>query len=92
MRRPHAADTSQTLPAACQRALLLPAPAAHFPRGGDASAAGALIGITVLAALDQYVAPELDTLLLTASFGATAVLLYAAPTSPLAQPLNLGAA
>lgn len=63
-------------------------PSRNHPR--LASPPGALIGIAGLASLDHYIAPGLDTVLIAASFGATAVLLYAAPTVPLAQPINLG--
>jgi hypothetical protein len=55
------------------------------------SAAGALAGITVLAALHFGPVGAAGMLQLVASYGASAVLLYAAPASPLAQPRNLGA-
>lgn len=48
---------------------------------------GALIGIAVLATLASLIAPDpLRGIFLIAPFGATSVLLFAAPNSPLAQP------
>ncbi len=50
------------------------------------------LGIAAIALVTQYVAPEVGAEknpLLIGSMGATAVLIYAAPTSPLAQPRNL---
>lgn len=50
---------------------------------------GALLGIGLLALLgSRYFAPH-DVTLMIGSFGASAVLLYGAPRSPLAQPRNL---
>lgn len=50
---------------------------------------GAVLGIGLVAFLDaQFFAP-MDGSLLIGSFGASAVLLYGAPNSPLAQPRNL---
>lgn len=46
------------------------------------------VGIASLAALN-IAAQRIDLLQLIASFGASAVLVYAAPASPLAQPRNL---
>eukprot|EP01118_Nematostelium_gracile_P019806 TRINITY_DN9337_c0_g1_i1.p1 TRINITY_DN9337_c0_g1~~TRINITY_DN9337_c0_g1_i1.p1 ORF type:complete len:169 (+),score=25.57 TRINITY_DN9337_c0_g1_i1:131-637(+) len=51
---------------------------------------GSFAGIITLATLHQFVFMEhTDRPLLIGSFGASAVLLYAAPASPLAQPRNL---
>eukprot|EP01087_Luapelamoeba_hula_P019019 TRINITY_DN6240_c0_g1_i1.p1 TRINITY_DN6240_c0_g1~~TRINITY_DN6240_c0_g1_i1.p1 ORF type:complete len:283 (-),score=26.08 TRINITY_DN6240_c0_g1_i1:78-926(-) len=50
---------------------------------------GAFLGIAIPAILDQYVFAVRDTPLLIGSFGATAVLLYGAQQSPLAQPKNV---
>lgn len=50
---------------------------------------GALGGITAVAWLHEAVADPAGLSLLIGSFGASAVLLYGAPKSPLAQPRNL---
>lgn len=50
---------------------------------------GALLGIGAVGVLHQYLADPVDAVLLIGSFGASAVLLYGAPKSPLAQPRNL---
>jgi CBS domain-containing membrane protein len=52
---------------------------------------GALLGMLSVAGLLLNYAHVLgrSTVLLTGSFGATAVLVYAAPTAPMAQPLNV---
>jgi hypothetical protein len=57
----------------------------------DAAYSGlsALAGIAVLAALQAGPVGEQHRIQLVASFGASAVLLFAAPSSPLAQPRNL---
>ncbi|HRE44995.1 MAG TPA: HPP family protein [Terricaulis sp.] len=48
---------------------------------------GALIGLSAVATLAWLIAPDLRLgIYLIAPFGATAVLIYAAPNSPLAQP------
>lgn len=64
-----------------------------MPRGtlleSLASALGATLGICVLAALQVGPVSHHGLLMLVASFGASAVLLFAAPASPLAQPRNL---
>ncbi|MBF0096020.1 MAG: HPP family protein [Magnetococcales bacterium] len=53
------------------------------------SGLGAFLGIGLVGFLEaQFFAP-LDQVLLIGSFGASAVLLYGAPSSPLAQPRNL---
>jgi len=50
---------------------------------------GALLGMGAVGALHEYLADPADSVLLIGSFGASAVLLYGAPKSPLAQPRNL---
>lgn len=50
---------------------------------------GAFLGIGAVALLGQRFFPGTDNLLMIGSFGASAVLLYGAPRSPLAQPRNL---
>lgn len=50
---------------------------------------GALLGIGAVGVLHQYLADPADAVLLIGSFWASAVLLYGAPKSPLAQPRNL---
>lgn len=50
---------------------------------------GAFLGITTLAAAGQFFFAGSDLVLLIGSFGASAVLLYGAVRSPLAQPRNV---
>jgi len=50
---------------------------------------GALIGIGLVAYLDAQFVDKLGLMFLIGSFGASAVLLYGAPRSPLAQPRNV---
>ncbi|MBF0428678.1 MAG: HPP family protein [Magnetococcales bacterium] len=50
---------------------------------------GSFLGILLVAGLEQLFFTGTDLFLMIGSFGASAVLLYAAPTSPLAQPRNL---
>jgi len=50
---------------------------------------GAFLGITAVAGLHYQVLAERDLLLIVGSFGASAVLIYGAIASPLAQPRNL---
>ncbi len=50
---------------------------------------GAFLGIALVAWIDHFFLYETDLLLIIGSFGASAVLLYGAPSSPLAQPRNL---
>lgn len=50
---------------------------------------GAFLGIGSCGALNQYYFSGLDLTMLIGSFGASAVLAYGAPRSPLAQPRNL---
>lgn len=50
---------------------------------------GAFLGIGTLIVLNQYVFSDTDLTLVIGSLGASAVLLYGAPRSPLAQPRNL---
>lgn len=66
----------------------------HAPRGETAreilwSWIGATLGIAACALLSAAVFEPLETTLLIGSFGASAVLVYAAIRSPLAQPRNL---
>jgi CBS-domain-containing membrane protein len=51
--------------------------------------AGAFLGILAVAWLNRYVFIGADLLLVIGSFGASAVLIYGAIESPLAQPRNL---
>ena len=50
---------------------------------------GAFLGIAAVAGAGQLFFAGLDLTLMIGSFGASAVLLYGAPRSPLAQPRNL---
>lgn len=50
---------------------------------------GAFLGIGAVALLGQSLLAGSDSLFLIGSFGASAVLVYGAPQSPLAQPRNL---
>ncbi|MBF0273069.1 MAG: HPP family protein [Magnetococcales bacterium] len=50
---------------------------------------GAFLGILLVAVLDHLLLQGSDWMLMLGSFGASAVLLYGAPASPLAQPRNL---
>jgi CBS-domain-containing membrane protein len=50
---------------------------------------GAFLGITTLTAAGQFLFAGSDLVLLIGSFGASAVLLYGAVRSPLAQPRNV---
>lgn len=50
---------------------------------------GAFLGISAVALVEQLFFAPGDLILLIAPFGASAVLIYGAPRSPLAQPRNL---
>ena len=50
---------------------------------------GAFLGIALVSLVDQYFFQGFDLTLMIGSFGASAVLVYGAPRSPLAQPRNL---
>ncbi len=50
---------------------------------------GAFVGITAVAWIDHLFFAEIDLLLMIGSFGASAVLLFGAVRSPLAQPRNV---
>jgi len=50
---------------------------------------GSFLGISVVGLLQQYAFASMNYVLLFASLGASAVLLYSTPDSPLAQPRNL---
>lgn len=50
---------------------------------------GAFFGIGAVAFINYNLLSESDLIMLIGSFGASAVLLYGAPKSPLAQPRNL---
>ncbi|SDM63786.1 HPP family protein [Catalinimonas alkaloidigena] len=50
---------------------------------------GALIGIGLIGLLQHYFLSQTENLFLIGSFGASAVLIYGATNSPLAQPRNL---
>ena len=49
---------------------------------------GSFIGIAVIALINQKIMAEMDQIMLIGSFGASAVLIYGAIKSPLAQPRN----
>jgi len=53
------------------------------------SLVGAFLGIASIAAIDQFFLNDSDLMLMIGAFGATAVLVYGAPFSPLAQPYNV---
>lgn len=53
------------------------------------SALGAMIGIGLIAFIQSYVLEQQENIFLIGSFGASAVLVYGAIQSPLAQPRNL---
>ncbi|HBT96714.1 MAG TPA: HPP family protein, partial [Desulfobulbaceae bacterium] len=50
---------------------------------------GALVGIGLVAYLDAQFVDKFGLMFLVGSFGASAVLVYGAPKSPLAQPRNV---
>lgn len=50
---------------------------------------GSLLGMGLVGLLQKHVADPADLVLLIGSFAATAVLLFGAPRSPLAQPRNV---
>ena len=50
---------------------------------------GAFLGIATVAYLDERLQPGTDLVWLIGSFGASSVLLYGVPHSPLAQPRNV---
>ena len=50
---------------------------------------GSFVGISLVAAMDRNLLDGTDLLLIIGSFGASAVLIYGAIASPLAQPRNL---
>lgn len=64
-------------------------PPRECPREVAVSLLGAFLGIAACALLSAAVFEPLETTLLIGSFGASAVLVYAAIRSPLAQPRNL---
>jgi CBS-domain-containing membrane protein len=51
--------------------------------------AGAFLGIAIIGCINDSILNKTDQVLLIGSFGASAVLLYGAVKSPLAQPRNL---
>jgi CBS-domain-containing membrane protein len=53
------------------------------------SGIASFLGMAAIMLISQYALSGVDLTLTVGSFGATAVLLYAAPHSPLAQPRNL---
>ncbi|NJX15193.1 HPP family protein [Tamlana crocina] len=50
---------------------------------------GAFVGIGLIAVTQSYFLPEVESLFLIGSFGASSVLIYGEIQSPLAQPRNL---
>lgn len=63
----------------------------HRPPIADAlrSFVGAFLGIGSVAFMDQFLLADSDLAYVIGAFGATAVLVFAAPASPLAQPWNV---
>ena len=53
------------------------------------SAVGSFLGIALVALADQLVLGDRELLFMIGAFGASAVLVYGAPYSPLAQPYNV---
>ena len=53
------------------------------------SLVGAFIGIGAVAVLEQFFLDDTDVTLVIGAFGATAVLVFGTPSSPLAQPYNV---
>lgn len=51
--------------------------------------AGSFIGILIIAAMDRFLTGDAGYPFLIGSFGASCVLVFGAPASPLAQPRNL---
>ena len=50
---------------------------------------GSFLGITLVAVINYHLVSETDLVMIIGSFGASAVLIYGAIRSPLAQPRNL---
>ncbi len=50
---------------------------------------GAFLGIAAVGYLHEMILGQSSLVMIIGSFGATAVLIYGAPKSPLAQPRNL---
>lgn len=50
---------------------------------------GGFVGIGAIAIVEQFFLSDADLTYVIGAFGATAVLVYGAPTSPLAQPYNV---
>jgi len=65
-----------------------PAPPFHTKKYMSWSVLGAFIGIALLGLLNTFATEDTDLLFISSSFGAQAVLLFAAPHSTLAQPWN----
>ena len=65
----------------------------HSPRPPLATAllslVGGFLGIAAIGVIDQIVLDDTDLALVIGAFGATAVLVFGAPGSPLAQPWNV---
>jgi CBS domain-containing membrane protein len=65
----------------------------HSPRPPLATAlaglVGGFLGIAAIGLVDQFVLNDTDLALVIGAFGATAVLVFGAPGSPLAQPWNV---
>jgi uncharacterized membrane protein YeaQ/YmgE (transglycosylase-associated protein family) len=68
---------------------VFPQPVLDKPIELLASFIGAFLGMIAVGALHYQETSELQLALVMGSFGATAVLLYGAPASPLAQPRNV---
>ena len=70
-----------------------PKPHSHIPRPPAKqmlrSLVGAFFGISAIAVVAQFFLNDADLTLVIGAFGATAVLVYGAPSSPLAQPYNV---
>lgn len=70
-----------------------PKPHRHIPRPPASqmlrSLLGAFFGIAAIAVVFQFFLNDADLTFVIGAFGATAVLVYGAPASPLAQPYNV---
>ncbi len=85
----HALTRRQALPVVMVEPLIAVEP--PRPRQAEILLAwvGAFLGIAVVAAINHFLFAPTDLAMMIGSLGATAVLLFAAARSPLAQPRNL---
>ena len=61
----------------------------HMPASGWVAAGVAALGATLMIAGVLYLGDITQQTMMVASFGATAVLLFATPNSPVSQPINV---